>query len=121
LCRAANAPDEYRRLLRCCPCPDMPECRGIPIPTRGVAVASTEVERASGVDVADVPSANWGWSKINHRNWRVVGLVVFGLLLMFLDGNHVGHVENLYVIGFAAVVLFFVVRDWWGRRRGWLR
>jgi hypothetical protein len=27
----------------------------------------------------------------------------------------------LYVIGFAAVVLFFVVRDWWGRRRGWLR
>jgi hypothetical protein len=25
------------------------------------------------------------------------------------------------VIGFAAVVLFFVVRDWWGRRRGWLR
>jgi hypothetical protein len=121
LCRAANAPDEYRRLLRCCPYPDMPECRGIPIPTRGVAVASTEVERASGVDVADVPSANWGWSKINHRNWRVVGLLVFGLLLMFLDGNHVGHVENLYVIGFAAVVLFFVVRDWWGRRRGWLR
>jgi hypothetical protein len=125
LCRAANAPDEYRRLLRCCPYPDMPECRGIAnvelTLTGGVAVASTEVERSSGVDVADVPSANWGWSKINHRNWRVVGLLSFGLLLMFLDGNHVGHVENLYVIGFAAVVLFFVVRDWWGRRRGWLR
>ena len=84
-------------------------------------MASTEVERASAVDVADVPSANWGWSKINHRNWHVVGLLSFGLLLMFLDGNHVGHVEDLYVIGFGAVVLFFVVRDWWGRRRGWLR
>jgi Protein of unknown function (DUF2631) len=99
----------------------MPECRGIQIPTRGVAVASTEVERAGGVDVADVPSANWGWSKINHRNWRLTGLFIVGLLLLMLDGNHVGHVENLYVIGFAVVVLFFVVRDWWGHRRGWLR
>ena len=61
-------------------------------------MASTEVERASAVDVADVPSANWGWSKINHRNWRVVGLLSFGLLLMFLDGNHVGHVENNFLI-----------------------
>jgi hypothetical protein len=38
-----------------------------------------------------------------------------------LDGNHVGRIENLYLIGFAALVLFFTVRDWWGRRRGWLR
>jgi hypothetical protein len=85
-------------------------------------VAGTEVERYSnGVDVADVPSAHWGWSKINHRNWHVVGLLIFVLLLAFLDGNHVGHIENLYGIGFAALALFFVVRDWWGRRRGWLR
>ena len=61
-------------------------------------MASTEVERAGGVDIADVPSANWGWSNINHRNWRVAGLLIFGLL-----------------------ALFFLVRDWWGRRRGWLR
>jgi hypothetical protein len=87
----------------------------------GVAVASTEVERSSGVDVADVPSANWGWSKINHRGWRITGLLIFGFLLLMLRGNHVGHVEDLYLIGFAALVLFFVVRDWWGRRRGWLR
>ena len=84
-------------------------------------MAGTEVERSSGVDVADVPSANWGWSEINHRNWRITGLVIFVLLLAFLDGNHVGHIENLYLLGFAALVLFFVVRDWWGRRRGWLR
>jgi hypothetical protein len=84
-------------------------------------VASAEVERSSGVDVADVPSANWGWSKINRRNWRLTGLFIVFLLFMFLDGNHVGHVENLYVIGFALSALFFVVRDWWGHRRGWLR
>jgi len=84
-------------------------------------VASTEVERTSGVDIADVPSANWGWSRINHRTWHIVGLSIVFLLLMMLDGNHVGRIENLYLIGFAAAVLFFVVRDWWGRRRGWLR
>jgi uncharacterized protein DUF2631 len=102
----------------------MPECRGINVASRGVAVASTEVERTTGVDgvdTADVPSAAWGWSKINHRNWHIVGLCIVGLLLAMLDGNHVGNIENLYLIGFAALVLFFVVRDWWGRRRGWLR
>ncbi|HEY1839934.1 MAG TPA: DUF2631 domain-containing protein [Mycobacterium sp.] len=84
-------------------------------------MASTEVERSDAVDVADVPSANWGWSKINDHNWRVTGLVIFLLLLAFLHDNHVGHVEDLWVLGFAVLALFFVVRDWWGRRRGWLR
>jgi len=84
-------------------------------------VASTEVEHSSEVNVADVPSANWGWTKINYRNWHLTGLFIVFLLFMFLDGNHVGHVEDLYVIGFALLALFFVVRDWWGRRRGWLK
>jgi hypothetical protein len=39
----------------------------------------------------------------------------------FLDGNHVGKVEDLWVIGFALLAAFLLVRDWWGRRRGWLR
>ena len=84
-------------------------------------MAGTEVERTGEVDDADVPSAHWGWSKINHRAWHIVGLLIVFVLLMFLDGNHVGRIENLYCIGFAALALFFVVRDWWGRRRGWLR
>jgi hypothetical protein len=90
-------------------------------PNGGVTVVSTEVERASGVDVAEVPSAKWGWSKINHRTWHVVGLGIFGFLLLMLRGNHVGHVENWFLLGFAALVLFVLVRDWWGRRRGWIR
>jgi hypothetical protein len=84
-------------------------------------VASTEVERSQRVDLADVPSADWGWSAINHRTWHLTGVVVVVLLLAFLRGNHVGHIEDLYVVGFALLALFFLVRDWWGRRRGWLR
>ncbi|OCB20491.1 hypothetical protein A5675_20925 [Mycobacterium malmoense] len=85
-------------------------------------MASTEVEPyVNGVDVAEVPSARWGWSRINHRTWHITGLVIFGFLLAMLRGNHVGHIEDWYLIGFAAVALFVLVRDLWGRRRGWIR
>ena len=82
---------------------------------------STEVEPFAGVDEAEVPSAQWGWSRINHRTWHVTGLVAVIFLLAMLRGNHVGHVEDWFLIGFAALSLFVLVRDIWGRRRGWLR
>jgi len=85
-------------------------------------VASTEVERFTGdVDTVEVPSAAWGWSRINHRTWHGVGAFAVIFLLAMLRGNHVGHIEDLFLIGFAAVALFFLVRDLWGRRRGWIR
>lgn len=84
-------------------------------------MASTEVDRTTGVDIADVPSANWGWSKINHRTWHIVGLGIVGFLLLMLYGNQVGHIEDWYLIAFAVLGLFVIVRDLWGRRRGWLR
>jgi hypothetical protein len=84
-------------------------------------VASTEVDRSTGVDIADVPSANWGWSKINYRTWHIVGLGIVGFLLLMLHGNQVGHIEDWYLIAFAVLGLFVIVRDIWGRRRGWLR
>ena len=82
---------------------------------------STEVERYNDVDPADVPSAAWGWSKINHRTWYITGLFIAGLLLLMLRGNHVGHVEDWFLITFAFLTLAVIFRDWWGRRRGWLR
>jgi Protein of unknown function (DUF2631) len=84
-------------------------------------VASTEVERRTDVDVEDVPSAEWGWSKENHRLIHIGGLLAAGFLLLMMHGNHVGHVEDLFLIGFAALILVAVVRDWWLRRRGWIR
>lgn len=94
-------------------------------PTGGIAVASTEVEHFAGsqheVDTAEVPSAAWGWSRIDHRTWHIVGLCIFGFLLAMLRGSHVGHVEDWFLITFAAVVLFVLARDLWGRRRGWIR
>ncbi|BBX39229.1 hypothetical protein MSIM_06800 [Mycobacterium simiae] len=88
---------------------------------KGIAVASTEVEQYNGVDPAEVPSAAWGWSKINVRTWHAVGVFAILFLLAMLHGNHVGHVEDNFLVGFAVLALFVLVRDWWGRRRGWIR
>lgn len=85
-------------------------------------MASTEVEHYDGVDVAEVPSAAWGWSRINHRTWYITGVFIVGLLLaMVLFRNHNGHVEDWFVYAFAALTLVVLVRDVRGRRRGQIR
>ena len=84
-------------------------------------MASTEVERHTGVDVEDVPSANWGWSKENHTAIHIGGILSGILLLVMMHGNHVGHVEDIWLVGFALLIFAFVGRDWWMRRNGWLR
>jgi hypothetical protein len=84
-------------------------------------VANTEVERHTGVDVEEVPSTKWGWSKENHRAIQIGGILAGLFILAMLRGNHVGHVEDAFLIGFAAVIFLIVGRDWWLRRRGWTR
>jgi hypothetical protein len=84
-------------------------------------VANTEVERQTGVDVEDVPSANWGWSKQNHRAIQIGGILSAIFILCMLRGNHVGHVEDIFLIVFAIGIFVILFRDWWLRRRGWTR
>jgi hypothetical protein len=84
-------------------------------------VVSTELDRTDGVDVEDVPSAAWGWSKENHKYIQIGGIVSALFILAMLRGNHVGHVEDIFLIVFALLVLGVVARDWWLRRRGWTR
>ena len=44
-------------------------------------MASTEVERHTGVDVEDVPSAEWGWSKENYKVIHIGGLLSAAFML----------------------------------------
>jgi uncharacterized membrane protein YdcZ (DUF606 family) len=84
-------------------------------------MANTEVERHTGVDVEEVPSANWGWSKENPRLIHIGGILSAIFLLLMMHGNHVGHVEDVFLVFFAVVIFGIVIRDWWMRRRGWTR
>ena len=81
-------------------------------------MASTEVERHTGVDVEEVPSAEWGWSKENPRVIQIGGLLGAAFLLLMIHGNHTGRVEDWFLVGFAALVLGLVARSWYvGRYR----
>ncbi|MUL44973.1 DUF2631 domain-containing protein [Mycobacterium sp. CBMA293] len=84
-------------------------------------MATTEVERSTGVDVEDVPSAEWGWSKMNRGVIQTGGILSAIFLLAMLRGNHVGHVEDAWLIGFSILLFTIVIRGWWLRRGGWIR
>ena len=84
-------------------------------------MANTEVERYTDVDTAEVPSANWGWTKIHHRTWYALGGFIILFLLGMLHGNHIGHVEDFFLIGFAVLTALAILRDIVMRRRGFLR
>ena len=62
---------------------------------------STELERHTGansVDVEEVPSAEWGWSKENPKFIHIGGLLAAAFLLIMMHGNHVGRVEDVFLI-----------------------
>ncbi|AWG64524.1 DUF2631 domain-containing protein [Mycobacteroides abscessus] len=89
----------------------------------GLAVATTEVVKYDGVDVEDVPSVAFGrgLSGQNPRVFHVLGVVMAAVLLLMLIGNHVGKVEDIFLVGFAAIVLAFTANDYFGRRSGRIR
>jgi hypothetical protein len=84
-------------------------------------VVSSELDKTDGVDVEDVPSAAWGWSRENHKAIQLGGIFSALFMLAMLRGNHVGKVEDIFLVAFAVVILGVVARDWWLRRRGWSR
>ena len=84
-------------------------------------MANTSVERYNDVDTAEVPSAEWGWSKLKPRTWYGLGVFIILFLLGMLHGNHIGHIEDWVPISFAAFVAFAIVRDIWMRKRGLLK
>ncbi|VEG53739.1 Protein of uncharacterised function (DUF2631) [Mycolicibacterium aurum] len=74
-------------------------------------MASTEVERRSGVDVEEVPSAEWGWSTGSLKGFQIGGTLAALFLLAMMHGNHSGKVEDLFLIGFALVLFGVVARS----------
>ncbi|MCC3329824.1 DUF2631 domain-containing protein [Nocardia abscessus] len=80
-------------------------------------MAATELEHAdtervvTRVDPAEVPSAAWGWSGESRRTFRIAGWIVALILLAMLVGNHSGKVEDIFLVGFAALIAGILIRD----------
>ena len=62
---------------------------------------------------------DWGW----HQEFKVVPRILGWLsvisLLLMLIGNHTGQVEDLWVVGTAAVIAGILIRDAVRRRHAW--
>ena len=54
----------------------------------------------------------------NVKAARIGGVTTIILLLLMLIGNHRGRVENLWLIGTAAVIAALLVGDWLMRKNG---
>ncbi|MGO4617248.1 DUF2631 domain-containing protein [Nocardia sp. 2YAB30] len=87
-------------------------------------MAATELEHAdtergiiTHVDTAEVPSAAWGWSGESRRTFRIAGWIVALILLAMLVGNHKGRIEDLFLVGFAALIAGILIRDSLLRRK----
>lgn len=70
---------------------------------------STKEIVVNGINSLDEPSVEWGWHKHSAKvGWAVGGFFVLFLLGM-LFGNHIGNVENVYLVGIAAILLIWMV------------
>ena len=78
--------------------------------------ASTDVEHSDEIDTgwvrepADAPSARFGWHGVATRTFYIAGWVVFVLLFAMFYGNHVGHVEDIWLAAFGVIVAAFLLR-----------
>ncbi|QIS05186.1 DUF2631 domain-containing protein [Nocardia brasiliensis] len=73
--------------------------------------ASTERGIVTHVDTAEVPSAAWGWSGESPKTFRIAGWITALILVAMVIGNHKGHVEDIFLIGFAVAIVAILVRD----------
>lgn len=62
-----------------------------------------------GISSIDEPSVEWGWHQHSAKvGWAVGGFFVLFLLGM-LFGNHLGNVENLWLVAVAAFLLIWMI------------
>lgn len=73
------------------------------------------------VDPFDEPSAEWGWHGNFPRAGRIAGWITVMILLTMLIGHHEGQIENLWLVGIAAVLAYYLIRNGRRARRAWRR
>jgi hypothetical protein len=86
-------------------------------------VASSKAAKPSAhkVDPRDEPSAEWGWHGTFPKAIRVAGWLTAIAMLLMLIGNHRGHIEDIYLIATAAVIVLALIRDRIRSRTAWRR
>ncbi|MEP9391577.1 DUF2631 domain-containing protein [Gordonia sp. VNQ95] len=86
-------------------------------------MASTDVEHSEDIDTgwvhepADAPSARFGWHGTATKTFYIAGWLSVILLLLMFFGNHVGHVEDIWLAVSAAVLAVFLLRAMFAKKK----
>lgn len=73
------------------------------------------IVRAGSTPVAHERPEDWGWHHDMGKFGRIALVLPIVFLVAMVFGNHEGNVENIYLVGFA--VLMVVILLWDARRR----
>lgn len=87
-------------------------------------MASTEVDTIDTGWVRedpDAPSARFGWSGTADRTYAIASFVSGLIMLGMLVGNHVGHVEDIFLICIAVVLFAYPLFKLRPRKGKWKR
>ena len=77
------------------------------------------VVRADAHPVEHERPEEWGWHGETGKAGRRAAWITVLIVLSYLIGNHEGRVEDLWVVGIAALMVLILVLDWRRRRNAW--
>jgi Protein of unknown function (DUF2631) len=75
--------------------------------------------RAGETPITHERPEDWGWHGEAGKAGRITGVVIIVFLLVMIVGNHRGRVEDLYLIGFAALIAISLLWDSRRRKNAW--
>ena len=85
--------------------------------THGHAPADVHADHAGHAE-QERPE-DWGWHGETGKWGRIGAWISVLVLLAYLIGNHEGDVENLWIIGIAAVMVIILLWDRQRRKNAW--
>ncbi len=77
------------------------------------------IVRAGETPITHERPEDWGWHGESGKAGRIAGVVTMVILLTLIIGNHRGRVEDLWLIGFALIILISLIWDSRRRKNAW--
>jgi hypothetical protein len=77
------------------------------------------IVRAGETPITHERPEDWGWHGEAGKAGRITGYVMIVFLLVMLVGNHEGRIEDLYLVGFALIILISLIWDSRRRKNAW--